>query len=261
MRLLYPLMSLAVSSAAQGQTCAPLGVDAASTLTLATALQRSRDCRLGDLNGHQIKDKPTRLRAVLQATVEVGRPTLFWMITIISANLSIFTLQRDGGRIFPLMAWRVTSTLVGSLVLALSLSLVPLLCLLLLNNNSSYEDNRLVRACKWLHAPALAWVIERPRTVLGGAPLFPVTAGRLATTLGSEISPELDEGYIRVNASLQPSGSPTEAQLIARRVRQQLHAVPEVAKVVSEVERPDDGMDPKTLNSFEGLVELKREAE
>ena len=44
MRLSYPFVSLLVSSAAQGQTCASLGVDAASTLTLTVALQRTRDC-------------------------------------------------------------------------------------------------------------------------------------------------------------------------------------------------------------------------
>ncbi len=44
MRLSYLFVSLLVSSAAQGQTCASLGVDAASTLTLTVALQRTRDC-------------------------------------------------------------------------------------------------------------------------------------------------------------------------------------------------------------------------
>ena len=44
MRHLYPLMSLLVGAAAHCQTCTPLGVDAAATLTLATALQRTHDC-------------------------------------------------------------------------------------------------------------------------------------------------------------------------------------------------------------------------
>ena len=203
MRPLHPLMSLLVSSAAQGQTCASLGVDAASTLTLAAALQRTRHRRLGDLDEHQMKDKPTRLRAVLQATVEVGRPTLFPTI-IIAAHLPVFTLQRHEGRIFSPMARSVTSALVGSLVLALSL--VPLLCLLLLNKNLPHRDNRLVRACKRLCTPALAWVIERPRTVLTGALLCLVAADFLATTPGSEFLPGLNEGSIGVNASLPPSG-------------------------------------------------------
>ncbi|MBC7703013.1 MAG: efflux RND transporter permease subunit [Rhodoferax sp.] len=213
--------------------------------------------RLGQLDERQMKDKATRLRTVLQATVEVGRPTLFSMIIIIAAHLPIFTLQRHEGRIFSPMAWSVTSALVGSLVLALSL--VPLLCMLLLNKNLPHEDNRLVRTCKRLYAPALAWAIERPRSVLAGALVCLAGAGLLATTLGSEFLPELDEGSIWVNAVLPPSVSPAEAKLIARRVRQQLRTVPEVATVVSKVGRPDDGTDPKILNAFEAFVELKPE--
>ena len=214
--------------------------------------------RLGELDERQMRDRSTRLRAVLQATVEVGRPTLFSMIIIIAAHVPIFTLQRHEGRIFSPMAWSVTSALVGSLVLALSL--VPLLCLLLLNKNVPHGDNRLVRACKRVYAPTLAWAIDRPRRVLAGAVLCLVGAGLLGTTLGSEFLPELDEGSIWVNASLPPSVSPAEAQLIARRVRQQLRTVPEVATVVSKVGRPDDGTDPKILNSFEAFVELKPES-
>ena len=77
MRLLHLSTSLLFSSGAPGQTCAPHGVETASTLTLAAALQCTRVCPLGDLDEHQMKDEPTRLRAVQHVTVEVGRPTLF----------------------------------------------------------------------------------------------------------------------------------------------------------------------------------------
>ena len=215
--------------------------------------------RLGQLDEQQMRDKAARRRTVLQATVEVGRPTLFSMIIIIAAHVPIFTLQRQEGRIFSPMAWSVTSALVGSLVLALSL--VPLLCLLFLNKNLPHGDNRLVSACKRIYAPTLDWVIGRPRLVLGVGLACLVAAFLLATTLGSEFLPELDEGSIWVNASLPPSISPSEAQLIARRIREQLHTVPEVQTVVSKVGRPDDGTDPKILNSFEAFVELKPESQ
>ncbi|WP_028999066.1 efflux RND transporter permease subunit, partial [Azohydromonas australica] len=69
--------------------------------------------RLGELNEHQMKNKVERMKAVMRATVEVGRPTLFSMVIIIAAHLPIFTLQRHEGRIFSPMAWSVTSALVG----------------------------------------------------------------------------------------------------------------------------------------------------
>ena len=79
-------------------------------------------------------------RTILDATVEVGRPTLFSMLIIISAHIPIFTLQRHEGRIFAPMAYSVTSALVGSLIL--SLTLVPLLCLKLLPKNLPARGER-----------------------------------------------------------------------------------------------------------------------
>src|SRR5262249_10724409 len=48
---------------------------------------------------------------ILEATAEVGRPTLFSMLIIIIAYVPIFTLQRQEGRIFAPMAYTVVSAL------------------------------------------------------------------------------------------------------------------------------------------------------
>jgi cobalt-zinc-cadmium resistance protein CzcA len=211
--------------------------------------------RLGELNETQMKSATQRMKAVMKASVEVGRPTLFSMVIIIAAHLPIFTLQRHEGRIFSPMAWSVTSALVGSLVLALSL--VPLLCLKLLTKQIPHEDNALVRACKRVYVPALEWALHRPRTVLAAAVLVLAGALGLGTLLGSEFLPELDEGSIWVNATLPPSVSPDEAKRSAAAIRHALRTVPEVKTVVSKVGRPDDGTDPKIFNGFEAFVELK----
>src|SRR2546428_300539 len=85
------------------------------------------------------RDAATGRDAILDATVAVGRPTFFAMLIIIVANVPIFTLQRQEGRIFAPMAWTVTSALVGSLLL--SLTLVPLLCYALLRSPLPREEN------------------------------------------------------------------------------------------------------------------------
>ena len=215
--------------------------------------------RLGELTEHQMNSPARRLKAVLQATVEVGRPTLFSMVIIIAAHLPIFTLQRHEGRIFSPMAWSVTSALVGSLVMALSL--VPLLCLRLLRKKIPHEDNMLVRTCKRVYTPALAWALARPKTIMASAALALALAVALAGTLGSEFLPELDEGTIWVSTDLPASVSPAEAQDVARHLRNALHKIPEVRTVVSKIGRPDDGTDPKSFNMFEAFVDLKPDAE
>ena len=215
--------------------------------------------RLGELDETQMKSHQQRFKAVLRATVEVGRPTLFAMVIIIAAHLPIFTLQRHEGRIFSPMAWSVTSALVGSLLMALSL--VPLLCLMLLRKKIPHDDNALVRACKRAYRPALAWAVARPKTIMVSAALALALAVALAGTLGSEFLPELDEGTIWVSTDLPPSVSPAEAQDISLRLRTALHRIPEVRTVVSKIGRPDDGTDPKSYNMFEAFVDLKPDAE
>lgn len=209
--------------------------------------------RLGQLRDAQIHDPAARRSAVLEAAVEVGRPTLFSMLIIIVAHVPIFTLQRHEGRIFSPMAWTVTSALIGSLIL--SLTVVPLACAWFLRE-VAHEDNAVVRWFKARYAAVLDWSLARRGTVFAIAFAALVGAGAVATQLGSEFLPELDEGSIWVNVTLAPSVSPETAQQAARAVRGALTAVPEVRSVISKVGRPDDGTDPKIFNSAEFFVEL-----
>ncbi len=215
--------------------------------------------KLAELKGSSLADKNTRLKTVLDATVEVGRPTLFSMIIIIAAHIPIFTLQRHEGRIFSPMAWTVTSALVGSLIL--SLTLVPLLTYIFLKKDIAHGDNRLVAWLKSWYEPRLRWAIGRPRTVIGVAVAALALSLLAGTQLGSEFLPELNEGSIWVNVFLPPSVSPAEAQEQARVIRQKLRGVPEVRTAISKVGRPDDGTDPKIFNAMEIYVELAPESE
>ncbi len=215
--------------------------------------------RLGELPDGQLHDVRARRAAVREAAFEVGRPTLFSMLIIIVAHVPIFTLQRHEGRIFSPMAWTVVSALVGSL--AASLTLVPLLCTRLLKSRLPHGDNRLVAAIKARYEPLLRKAVVRWRLVLGIAVAALGLSLVVASRLGSEFLPELNEGTIWVNLTLPPSVSPQEAQLYMRDVRRALHTVPEVSTVVSKVGRPDDGTDPKIFNSAELYVDLVPESQ
>src|SRR4029079_3482500 len=113
------------------------------------------------------RDRKALRAVILEATAEVGRPTFFSMLIIITAHIPIFTLQRHEGRIFAPMAWTVTSALIGSLLF--SLTLVPLLCFACLRKNLPHEDNRIVRVAKRLYAPVLRWSLAHRKIVLGAA--------------------------------------------------------------------------------------------
>jgi cobalt-zinc-cadmium resistance protein CzcA len=204
-------------------------------------------------------DRVPRLQKVLDATVEVGRPTLFSMLIIISAHIPIFTLQRHEGRIFAPMAWSVTSALIGSLIL--SLTLVPLLCLKLLPKNLPHRDNALVRFLKGIYDPALRWALAHPKLIIGAAVTALAASLAVLPNLGTEFLPELNEGSIWINAPLPPSVSVTEAKETTQRIRKAIGEIPEVNSVMSKAGRPEDGTDPKLINMAEFLVDLKPERE
>lgn len=208
---------------------------------------------------HDNVDKRTRLSTVLNATVEVGRPTLFSMLIIISAHIPIFTLQRHEGRIFAPMAWSVTSALVGALVL--SLTVVPFLCLWVLRGRLPHGDNRLMTGLKSLYEPVLGWALSHRLPVLGIAGGALVASLAVVPQLGSEFLPELNEGSVWVNVAMESSVSIGEAQHMSQRLRDALRTVPEVRSTYSELGRPEDGTDPKIASQIEILVDLYPEEE
>ena len=204
-------------------------------------------------------DRTPRLQKILDATVEVGRPTLFSMLIIIAAHIPIFTLQRHEGRIFAPMAWSVTSALVGSLLL--SLTLVPLLCYWMLRKNLPEKENWLVHWCKGIYKPTLVWAIGHRKTVIGAALVALAASLAVIPRLGTEFLPELNEGSIWINVPLPASVSVTEARDETAKYRAAIAKIPEVNSVISKAGRPEDGTDPKLVNMAEFLVDLKPESQ
>ena len=210
-------------------------------------------------HGHKVLAEGMRKNLILDATVEVGRPTLFSMLIIIAAYVPIFTLQRHEGRIFAPMAYSVVSALVGALIL--SLTLVPLLCAVMLRKNLPEKENFLVAVAKRGYLPALAWALGHKRIVLGLALAALAASLALVPRLGTEFLPVLNEGSLWVNANLPTSVSVPEAQVLTAKIRAALRKFPEVLRVTSKAGRPEDGTDPKPINMAELLVELKPENE
>jgi cobalt-zinc-cadmium resistance protein CzcA len=204
-------------------------------------------------------DDARRRNLILDATVEVGRPTLFSMLIIIAAHIPIFTLQRHEGRIFAPMAYSVVSALVGALIM--SLTLVPLLCALMLRKKLPEEENWLTRTAKRLYAPSLAWALRHRGLVVISALLALVASLALVPQLGTEFLPELNEGSVWVSADLPTSISVPGAQRMTRDIRLAIQKFPEVGSVISKAGRPEDGTDPKPINMSEFLVDLKPERE
>jgi len=196
-----------------------------------------------------------RKQLIIDATNEVGRPTLFSMLIIIAAHIPIFALQRHEGRIFQPMALSVTTALVGSLIV--SLTLVPLLAYWMLRTRLPKGDNWLVIGAKNFYEPLLNWALNHRRQMVAlalcGFGLSIVAASRL----GSEFLPELNEGTFWINWDMPASLSQEEAARVLRKARMELSTIPEVRTVVSKAGQPEDGTDPKPLAMAEVFVDVK----
>jgi heavy metal efflux system protein len=203
---------------------------------------------------HMPHEREKVKHAIVEAAAHVGRPTMFSMLIIIIAHIPIFTLQRQEGRIFAPMAYTIVSALLGSLLF--SLTLVPMLAYFLLGRGVPHGENWLVRTCKRLYRPILTRAIRRPVVVLIAAVAVLAGSLALATRLGSEFLPELNEGSVWVNLTLPAGISVSEAVRECARVRSILRKFAEVRTVVSKAGRPEDGTDPKQINMAEIFVDL-----
>jgi heavy metal efflux system protein len=203
----------------------------------------------------QNRDLASIKETILTATTEVGRPTLFSMLIIITAHIPIFALQRHEGRIFAPMAYTVTSALVGSLLF--SLTLVPLLCYFLLRRRLPETENWVLRGCKFVYYRLLIASLHNRKVVIVSTVSALAFSLALVPQLGTEFLPELNEGALWVNVMLPPGISVSEVSRECARIRAIIRRFPEVNSVISKAGRPEDGTDPKAINMAEFLVDLK----
>ena len=211
---------------------------------------------------HEGKKMPDDEKRWLLADVagQMGRPILFAKAIVITAFLPIFTFQRVEKRIFSPMAFTLTFALLGSLVL--TLTLIPVLSSWglragKLDANGPPEETRATRALVRVFAPALDWALRHGRALVVGA--LVVLAGSLAlgAKLGTEFLPALDEGNIWLTVTMPVGISLEAAKTVERDVRGVLLSYPQVAQVVTQLGRPDDGTDAKGSNNLEVLADLK----
>lgn len=197
-----------------------------------------------------------RFEALRWVTADLAKPILFSKAIIILAFLPIFTFQRVEGRIFSPVAMILSFSLLGAVLL--TLTLVPALLSVVLNWRDLAEKHidwlvHLQRAYRRL----LSRIRRQPRLTFGVAGAIVALAFSLAPMLGSEFLPQLDEGNLWLTITLPPGSSLEHTKDVERVVRTTLRSYPEVKMVVSQVGRPDDGTDPKGPNNMEILADLQ----
>src|SRR5690606_10120673 len=196
-----------------------------------------------------------RLQLVFEATNAVIRPSLFGVAIITVVYLPIFALTGVEGKMFHPMAATVALALLAAVVL--SLTVVPAAVAVFMGGKISEKESPVISGAKSLYRPALRVAMKLRWPVLGGATALVAVCLWLATTLGAEFIPQLDEGDIALHALRIPGTGLEQSIEMQSQLEERLKAFPEVDKVFAKIGTPEVATDPMPPSVADNFVILK----
>jgi cobalt-zinc-cadmium resistance protein CzcA len=204
-------------------------------------------------NGRQ--DLRERLNTVYEATSEVIRPSLFGVAIITIVYIPIFSLSGVEGKMFHPMAATVVMALLSAMVL--SLTLVPAAVAVFLNGKISEKESVVISAAKSLYRPLLLLALKFRWLVMLSATVLVAFSIWLATTMGTEFIPQLNEGDIALHAMRIPGTGLEQAVEMQEILEQRIKSFPEVDKVFARIGTAEVATDPMPPNVADNFVILK----
>ncbi len=213
--------------------------------------------RLGEAQHRfgRLLDRDERFGVVASASAEVIRPSVFGVIIITVVYLPILALSGIEGKTFHPMAITVILALTAALIL--SLTFVPAAIALFVSGKVEEKEGRVMGWLKRGYAPLLDWAIPRGKLVVAGTLLLVIASGLLATRLGSEFIPNLDEGDIAMHALRIPGTSLTQAIEMQTGLEARIRQFPEVERVFSKIGTADVATDPMPPSVADTFIMLR----
>jgi len=200
-----------------------------------------------------------RLPVVFQATNEVIRPSIFGVIIITVVYVPLFSLTGVEGKMFQPMAATVVIALLSALVL--SVTLVPAAIALFMTGNISDKESPVIKISKSIYKPLLLMAMKLRWLVLFCAVLLVGFSTWLATTLGSEFIPQLNEEDILLQALRVPGTGIEQAVEMQKHLEQNISQFPQVLNIFSKIGTPEIANDPMPPNIADTFIMLKPRSE
>ena len=196
-----------------------------------------------------------RLRLIYLSALRVDKAIFFSAAITVAAFVPLFTMQGVEGQIFSPMAKTYGYALVGALISTFTIS--PVLASLLLPEHVREAETIVVHTLRTAYTPVLRWALDHQRVMVVVGLGFLTAGGLLATRLGSEFLPALEEGNYWIRASMPPTHGLEAGRAATRKMREILLRHPEVLTVVSQHGRPDNGSDASPFSNVELFAPLK----
>lgn len=197
-----------------------------------------------------------RFHEVFLASKESRRPLLFGQLIIMVVYLPIFALTGVEGKMFHPMAFTVVAALVGAMIL--SVTFIPAAVALFIGNRVSEKENFLMVQAKRWYGPLLDRVMEAKAVVLATAAVAVVLCGLIATRMGSEFVPSLNEGDFAIQALRIPGTSLSQSVAMQQQLEATLKAkFPEIDRIFARTGTAEIASDPMPPNISDGYIMLK----
>jgi len=197
-----------------------------------------------------------RFHEVFLASKESRRALLFGQLIIMVVYLPIFALTGVEGKMFHPMAFTVVAALVGAMIL--SVTFIPAAVALFIGHRVSETENFLVVQAKRWYGPLLDRVMAAKAVMLAAAAVAVVLCGLIATRMGSEFVPSLNEGDFAIQALRIPGTSLSQSVAMQQQLEATLKAkFPEIDRVFARTGTAEIASDPMPPNISDGYIMLK----
>jgi CzcA family heavy metal efflux pump len=202
------------------------------------------------------------LKVVYDASSEVRNSIVYATIIVVLVFIPLFSMQGIEGKIFAPLGIAYITSIVGSLIV--SLTVTPALCSYLLSKkpkNDAEHDSMLVRWLKKQDTKLLHFGLSRPKQIIGVSVLLIIAACSIVPFFGTEFLPPFNEGSFTINLSTPAGTSLEESNKIGTLAEKLMLKVPEVQYVSRRTGRAelDEHVEPVSNSEIE--VELKEKPE
>jgi cobalt-zinc-cadmium resistance protein CzcA len=195
---------------------------------------------------------------VLQAVLEVRKPSIFGELIIAATFLPILSLEGLEGKMFGPLALTVAIALFSSLLL--SIFVTPALCLLVLRPGPE-KQSPLMKGAMSVYRPLLSWVLRKRLLVITGACAALITTMIALIRLGTEFIPIMDEGAFDMDVQLLPGISLSKALEITNLAEKKLRQFPELTTVISRTGQTGIALEARGVDKtgFTGIFKPRSE--
>ncbi|MGK0305614.1 MAG: cobalt-zinc-cadmium resistance protein CzcA [Gammaproteobacteria bacterium] len=196
-----------------------------------------------------------RLELVYEATNEVIRPSLFGVLIITVVYIPLFSLSGVEGKMFHPMAATVIIALLAAMLF--SITIVPAAVAMFLSGKISEKESPIIVGAKYVYRPLLLGALKFRWLVVVTASVLVIISIWLASRLGSEFIPQLDEGDIALHAMRIPGTGIDQAIDMQKLLETKIMEYQQVQTVFAKTGTAEVATDPMPPNVTDTFVMLK----